>query len=213
MDRKDRTLVRRMPRLLLVAACASFAAASSARAVEPVTAAPATLLADGIWTVQGRAIQGTRRCGDWLVRLTNRQGQISGVVSLARSTVPIRNLALQPDGSFSGTTRAGLTGSRHTRAYQVTGKFSGDTVSLTLEDNMCPPRHGTATRQATGGGSGRAGCDPTGVVEYGWLGGADVMQMLDNSAVDFIAGVERNWSNLAERAYTQWVAGLVFKTG
>jgi hypothetical protein len=39
------------------------------------------------------------------------------------------------------------------------------------------------------------------------------MQMLDNSAVDFIAGVERNWSNLAERAYTQWVAGLVFKTG
>ena len=33
---------------------------------EPVVAAPATQLPDGIWTVQGRAIQGTRRCGDWL---------------------------------------------------------------------------------------------------------------------------------------------------
>ena len=36
------------------------------RALEPVVAAPATQLPDGIWTVQGRAIQGTRRCGDWL---------------------------------------------------------------------------------------------------------------------------------------------------
>ena len=119
-------------------------------ALEP-TAAPATQLADGIWTVQGRAIQGTRRCGDWLVRLTNRQGQLSGVVSLARSSVPIQDLALQPDGSFSGTTQAGLTGSRHARAYKVTGRFSGDTVSLTLQDDMCPPRHGTATRQAASG--------------------------------------------------------------
>ena len=101
--------------------------------------------------MQGRAIPGTRRCGDWLVRLTNRQGQLSGVVSLARSSVPIQNLTLQPDGTFAGNTRAGLTGSRHARAYKVTGRFSGDTVNLTLEDNMCPPRHGTAIRQAGGG--------------------------------------------------------------
>jgi hypothetical protein len=110
--------------------------------------APASQLPDGIWTVQGRAIQGTRRCGDWLVRLINRQGRLSGVVSLARSSVPIQNLVLQTGGSFTGTTRAGLTGSRHTRAYQVTGQFSGDTVRLTLEDDMCPPRHGEATRRA-----------------------------------------------------------------
>jgi hypothetical protein len=129
---------------------ALVAAVSSLEAEEPA-AAPATQLADGIWTVQGRAIQGIRRCGDWLVRLTNRQGELSGVVSLARSSVPVRNLALQPDGSFSGTTQAGSTGSRHVRAYKVTGKFSGDTVSLTLQDNMCPPRHGTATRQAASG--------------------------------------------------------------
>ena len=150
MDGKGGTLVRRMSRFLLVAMCALLAAVSSVQAVEPTAAAPATQLADGIWTVQGRAIQGTRRCGDWLVRLTNRQGQLSGVVSLARSSVPIQNLALQPDGSFSGTTQAGLTGSRHARAYKVTGTFSGDTVSLTLEDNMCPPRHGMATREAGG---------------------------------------------------------------
>ena len=150
MDGKGRNLVRRMSRFLLVAVCALVAAVSSVQAVEP-TAAPATQLADGIWTVQGRAIQGTRRCGDWLVRLTNRLGQLTGVVSLARSSVPIQNLALQPDGSFSGNTQAGLTGSRHARAYKVTGKFSGDAVNLTLQDNMCPPRHGTAVRQAASG--------------------------------------------------------------
>jgi hypothetical protein len=147
MDRKGGNLVRRISRFLLVTVCALVAAVSPVQAVEP-TAAPATQLADGIWTVQGRAIQGTRRCGDWLVRLTNRQGELSGVVSLVRSSVPVRNLALRPDGSFSGTTQAGLTGSRHARAYKVTGKFSGDTVSLTLQDNMCPPRHGVAIRQA-----------------------------------------------------------------
>jgi len=150
MDSKGGTLVRKMSRVLLVAVCALLAAVSWVQAVEPTTAALASQLADGIWTVQGRAIQGTRRCGDWLVRLTNRQGQLSGVVSLARSSVPIQNLALQPDGSFSGTTQAGLTASRHARAYNVTGKFSGDTVSLTLEDNICPPRRGKATREAGG---------------------------------------------------------------
>jgi hypothetical protein len=94
-----------MSRFLLVGVCALVAAVSSVQAVEPAAKAPATQLAEGIWTVQGRAIQGTRRCGDWLVRLTNKQGQLSGVVSLARSSVPIRSLALQPDGSFSGLRR------------------------------------------------------------------------------------------------------------
>ena len=148
MDQIDRTLFRELPRFLLIMACASLGVFPLAETAESAAVVPATQLPDGIWTVQGRAIQGTRRCGDWLVRLTSRQGQLSGVVSLARSSVPIQNLALQTDGSFSGTTRAGLTGSRHTRAYQVTGQFSGDTVRLTLEDDMCPPRHGEAARQA-----------------------------------------------------------------
>ena len=146
MDRKGGTVFRGSSSLLLAVVCASLVAVSPVGAVGPTAQ-----LADGIWTVQGRAIQGTRRCGDWLVRLTNSGGQLSGVVSLARSSVPIQNLVLQPDGTFSGTTRAGLTGSRHARAYKVTGKFSGDRVSLTLEDNMCLPRHGTAARQAAGG--------------------------------------------------------------
>src|SRR5690349_9002175 len=33
-----------------------------------------------IWTVQGGAIRGTRRCGDWLGSPDHRQGQLSGVV-------------------------------------------------------------------------------------------------------------------------------------
>ena len=135
----------------------SLAAVSPVRAVEPAAAAPASQLADGIWMVQGRAIPGTRRCGDRLVRLTNRQGRLSGVVALARASVPIQNLVLLPDGSFSGTTRAGLTGSRLARAYKVTGQFSGDTVSLTLEDHICPPRRAKPPASAVRDGVGAVG--------------------------------------------------------
>lgn len=134
----------------MIAVCASLAAVSPVRLAELAIAAPAGQLADGAWTVQGREIPGSRRCGHWLVRLTNARGQLSGVLSLARSSVPIRNLALLADGSFSGTTQPGFAGSRRVRAYKVTGKFSGDAVGLTLEDNVCPPRHGTATRRAVG---------------------------------------------------------------
>ena len=147
MDRKGRSVRKGSLRFLLIATCASFAVVSPLMAVESATTAPATQLADGVWTVHGRAIQGTRRCGNWFVRLTNAQGRLSGVVSLARASVPIHNLVLQSDGSFSGRTRAGVTGSRLARAYSVSGRFSGDKVSLTLEDNICPPRRGEATRQ------------------------------------------------------------------
>ena len=148
MSRKDGTMLRGLLGFLPIVACVSPGVLSL---VEPAFTARAARLADGTWTVQGRAIQGTRRCGDWLVRLTNTGDQLSGIVSLARSSVPIQNLTLQSDGTFSGITRAGMTGSTHTRAYKVTGKFSGDIVSLTLEDNMCPPRRGTAVRRAAVG--------------------------------------------------------------
>ncbi|HMD63771.1 MAG TPA: hypothetical protein VKF83_07360 [Stellaceae bacterium] len=59
--------------------------------------------------------------------------------------------------------------------------------------------------------------EPTGVVEYvipgDWLGGADVARWAGNPAVDFVVGVERNWSNVSVATYTQWRAGIVFKTG
>ena len=58
---------------------------------------------------------------------------------------------------------------------------------------------------------------PTGVVEYvipsDWLGGVDLARWAGNPAIDFVAGVERNWSNISAAAYTQWRVGLVFKTG
>jgi hypothetical protein len=91
-------------------------------------------------------VQGRDRCGGWRVRLTNRQGQLSGVLTLARSGAPFRNLVLESDGSFTGTTRARLARSRRDRTYHLSGSFSGDMVNLTLEDNFCPPRHGTAAR-------------------------------------------------------------------
>lgn len=58
---------------------------------------------------------------------------------------------------------------------------------------------------------------PTGVVEYvipaDWLGGVDATRWRGNPAIDFVAGLERNWSNISGREYTQWRVGLVFKTG
>src|SRR5262249_47027983 len=58
--------------------------------------------------------------------------------------------------------------------------------------------------------------EPTGIVEYvipnAWFGGAATSRAAGNPAVDFFVGVERNWSNLSTAAYTQWRAGIVFKT-
>ena len=59
--------------------------------------------------------------------------------------------------------------------------------------------------------------EPTGVFEYvipaGFLGGADAARWRGAPAIDFVAGLERNWSNISGREYTQWRIGLVFKTG
>jgi len=59
--------------------------------------------------------------------------------------------------------------------------------------------------------------EPTGVVEYvipaDWLGGSDATRWRGNPAIDFVAGLERNWSNTSGREYSQWRVGLVLKTG
>ena len=149
MGRKGRAAARRALRFVM-AVCVAVIAVSRPQAAEPATASPSRWLADGIWMVQARA-PGNQHCSDRLVRLSNKQGRLSGAVAFARASVPIRNLVLLPDGSFSGATEASLTGSRLGRFYKVTGKFSGDVVSLTLEDDVCPPRHGVATRQAASG--------------------------------------------------------------
>jgi len=141
MDRKEQRVFRRSLPLLLITGCVWIFGSSPVRAQ----------LADGVWTVQGEGSPGSRRCGAWLVQLTNLRGQLSGTVSHARTTVPIRNLVLMPDGTFSGVTEADLRRSRHARASKVTGRFSADTVNLTLNIQSCPARQGTATRQAARG--------------------------------------------------------------
>ena len=166
MDRKGRTWFRGSFLLLVIAACVSVqsacqypaaappapAAASPVPAAAPAAPAPAIQLADGTWRVQGTRVPGSRRCGEWLVRLTSAGGLLSGTVSHARNTaVPIQNLVLMPDGSFSGTTQASLSGPRRAPPAKVTGQFSGDTVNLTFDSERCPPRQGTATRRALGG--------------------------------------------------------------
>ena len=133
--------------------------ASVGHAAEPASPIPAAQLvpaqaiqlAEGTWTVQGTRIPGSRRCGEWLVRLTNAGGQLSGVVSQARSTVPIQNLMLMPDGSFSGTTPERLVGRNRAPASKLIGQFSEDRVNLTFESQHCPSRQGTATRHPASG--------------------------------------------------------------
>ena len=125
--------------------------ASPARAAQPAAPAQAIQLADGTWTVQGIRIPGSRLCGEWLVRLTNERGQLSGVVSQARSTVPMENLVLMPDGSFSGTTPERLVGSNRAPASKVIGQFSENAVRLIFESERCPASQGTATRHPASG--------------------------------------------------------------
>ena len=125
--------------------------ASPVRAAQPAAPAQAIQLADGTWTVQGTRIPGSRRCGEWLVRLTNKGDQLSGVVSQARSTVPIQNLVLTPDGRFSGTTPERLVGSNRAPASKVIGQFSEETVSLIFESERCPASQGTAARHPSSG--------------------------------------------------------------
>jgi len=141
MDQRGMLAFRGSLSFLLIAGCVWVLGISPAQAQ----------LGDGVWTVQGEGSPGSRRCGQWLVRLTNARGQLSGTVSHARTTVPIQNLVLMPDGTFSGTTEADLRRSRHARASTVSGRFSGDTVNLTLNIQSCPARQGIATRRVPGG--------------------------------------------------------------
>ena len=44
-------------------------------------------------------------------------------------------------------------------------------------------------------------------------GGSDAARWRDARAIDFVAGLERNWSmNITGREYSLWRVGLVFKT-
>ena len=104
---------------------------------------------DGFWTVQGRAVSGTR-CADWVVRLAVEQGRLTGVVGVGQGNVALQNLILQPDGSFSGNTVAGHVNNRAVRAYNVAGRFSGDMVIVTLKNEICPDRSATGWRQSVG---------------------------------------------------------------
>lgn len=101
---------------------------------------------DGFWEVQGRAISGLP-CGDWFVRLAVRQGQLYGIVGVGQGNVPIEQLTVQPDGSFTGATRAGHVNARSVRAYKVSGRFAGDRAFVTLENEVCPARQGTGWRR------------------------------------------------------------------
>ena len=141
MDLRGRSVFPRIKRFLITAGCVWLLG------TPPVLAQ----LADGVWTVQGERIPGSLRCGEWRVRITNARGQLSGTVSHARAIVAIQNLVLMPDGSLSGTAPADFRHARHAHPSKITGRFSGDALSLTFETDVCSPRQGTATRRPASG--------------------------------------------------------------
>jgi hypothetical protein len=116
-------------------------------------AAPAPVLGqapgDGRWVVQGAGIPGMR-CADWMVRLAVDQGRLSGSIGISQGNVALRNLVLQPDGSFSGDTPAGHVNARSVRAYRVRGQFNDDLVNVTLSSELCPDRSASARGQLMG---------------------------------------------------------------
>lgn len=88
------------------------------------------VLPDGNWEVHGSAT--SHQCGSWSVRIAAAQGRLSGSFFVGDTgenvgLLPIRDLALRPDGTFSGT---GVTGSQG--LYQFSGRLSGDMMSLTM---------------------------------------------------------------------------------
>jgi hypothetical protein len=91
---------------------------------------PRPTVPDGNWEVHGSAT--SRQCGSWSVRIANSQGRLSGSFFVGDygenvGLLSISGLALQPDGTFSGS---GVTGSQG--VYQFSGRISGDTMSLTM---------------------------------------------------------------------------------
>jgi hypothetical protein len=85
-----------------------------------------------------------------MVRLAVDRGRLTGVVGVGQGNVILQNLVLRPDGSFSGNTPAGHINGRVVRAYQVTGQFNGDVLTLTLRNEICPDRNGRSLRYSTG---------------------------------------------------------------
>ena len=113
----------------------------------PTPRAPAR---DGNWEVRGSPI--SMQCGTWSVRIGVAQGRLSGSYFVGDAgdndgSHPITDLAWQPDGSFSG--RA-LT--RSQGMFAVSGRFSGDTISIVLKSvtARCPEtRTGQGNRIAS----------------------------------------------------------------
>jgi hypothetical protein len=130
-----------------VSIVASACLAATVLAIAPAALAQAP--AQGFWNVQGRAVPGTR-CSDWLVHLTMNQGRLTGVLGLGQGNQDLQNLALQPDGSFSATTPAGHVNNRAVRGFDISGRFVGDMVTVTIKNEICPDRTASAQRQPLG---------------------------------------------------------------
>ena len=111
------------------------------------TAIPAGF--DGTWQANGvttgRAGQGCSP--SWYLRLTVAQGQASGAVVVGAGTQPLQNLVVGPDGTFTAT--AAQTVSPLGRTIQggpVSGKLSGETITVTYTSSACGPRDATGAR-------------------------------------------------------------------
>ena len=71
---------------------------------------------DGTWQAGGEPQPGSEQfCGDWFVRLVVFEGRPSGFVSVGAGFLPLQNIVLKSDGSFTATA-AGVRPSGHNRS-------------------------------------------------------------------------------------------------
>jgi hypothetical protein len=76
-----------------------------------------------------------------IVVLNVTQGQLTGSVN-GRQSQNLANALLKPDGSFTATS---VGGNLNATAWQISGQFSGNSVSVTLAADRC----GSGTAQGT----------------------------------------------------------------
>jgi hypothetical protein len=102
---------------------------------------------DGTWQATGMSEASSHCSLSWLIRLTVAQGQASGFFAVDEGSQPLENLVLQPDGAFVAVTRPiSAHNGRSLPAGQLSGRLSGDTITVSYTNGRCGTRRAEGTR-------------------------------------------------------------------
>jgi hypothetical protein len=103
-------------------------------AINLTAASRAATTYDGTWQLIGAAQ--SVRCPSYTMQIVVTGNHLSATVGLAKLTTRIAG-TVSPDGSFVAQNSASV---------RASGRFSGDTVTAELTDNVCTARSGTGQK-------------------------------------------------------------------